>query len=81
MLQNSLKKKLISPAMQKQKPCLLKNMSTTLKQTIFNRIEGNIGCFNDVIIINSNQKYENERDSKQVLESYNLIFFGGDVQV
>lgn len=37
---------------------------------IFNRIEGNTGCFNDVIIFKQNLK-----------PNFNLIYFGGDIQV
>ena len=38
---------------------------------IFNKIEGNDGCFNDVILFSK----------KQDCAKFNLVYFGGDIQV
>ena len=38
---------------------------------ILNRIEGNTGCFNDVIVFKQ----------KNAKPQFNLIYFGGDIQV
>ena len=39
---------------------------------IFSRVEGNTDCFNDVIVF---------RRPEETKAKFNLIFFGGDVQV
>lgn len=48
-------------------------LNENITQKIFNKIEGNTDCFNDVILFYSN--------SKESISKYNLIYFGGDLQV
>lgn len=38
---------------------------------ILNKIEGNIDCFNDIIIFKNNE----------LKAKFNVIYFGGDIQV
>lgn len=43
---------------------------------VLSRVEGNSGCFNDVIIFRNGHKQQQKDEAK-----FNLIYFGGDVQV
>lgn len=48
---------------------------------IFSRIEGNSDCFNDVIVFRPKVVAAAAAAAAEAKAKFNLIFFGGDVQV
>ena len=59
---------------------LINELNTELRSHIsrvLSRVEGNTGCFNDVIIFRNGHIHKDQKDEAK----FNLIYFGGDVQV